>query len=332
MLIISMTLCVIAPVKAQATSISVINPDTGDINFTFYTDTTSVGTRFNATIWVYDVTDMFAYQVLLGVDDALLNITSVWLPIDDPNWVFYGQSSIRPFPDFRDDNTNGVIENVLVGDSLLTLTPFTGSGLLAIIEFEIIYVPTTGSVSCALDIDYADTYALNFDLNEIMITKTSGNYEFLGPVPKPPTASFTYSPMAPLVNETVTFDASGSTPNGGAIASYSWDFGDGNITLVSDPTITHIYTSLGDFNVTLTVTDDEGFSDTTWKIITIYGERLGDLNGDGKIDIKDIGIVALAFGSFPDHPRWNPEADIDGDGRISMKDIVMIASNFGKFV
>jgi PKD repeat protein len=211
-------------------------------------------------------------------------------------------------------------------------TPFAGSGLLAIIEFEIIYAPPTGSVSCAFDIDYTDTYALNFDLDRIMVTKTSGNYEYMGPVPKPPIASFTYSPMSPLINETVTFDASGSTPNGGAIVSYIWDFGDGNITSASVPTITHVYTSAGDFNVTLTVTDDEGFSDTTWHIITIYAERLGDLNGDGKIDIKDIAIAALAFGSFPGHPRWNPAADVDLDGVVSIIDILLIASNFGKFV
>jgi len=333
-LILSIIYIPLSAVSAiDGTQIVVINPATSDSNFIFYTNTTSVGARFNATVWGYDVPAIFAFQVLLNVDDTLLNVTDAWLPTWDVDYVFYGQATVQPVPAFRDNNFNGVFEGVLIADTLLVGTPATGDRKLAIIEFEIIYAPTTGSVSCDLDVNNADTFLLDYDtLDEIPVTKTSGNYEYLGPVPKPPTASFTYSPMSPLVNETVTFDASGSTPNGGAIGNYSWDFGDGNITSVSIPTITHIYTSAGDFNVTLSVADDEGFSDTTWQIITIYAERIGDLTGDGKIDIKDIGIAALAFGSFPGHPRWNPEADVDRDNRVSMKDIVMIASNFGKFV
>jgi hypothetical protein len=31
-----------------------------------------------------------------------------------------------------------------------------------------------------------------------------------------------------------------------------------------------------------------------------------DINGDGKIDMKDIARVARAFGSYPGHERWDP--------------------------
>ena len=57
---------------------------------------------------------------------------------------------------------------------------------------------------------------------------------------------------------------------------------------------------------------------------------IGDLNGDGKVDIKDIAIVAAAFGSFPGHARWDPAADLNGDGKVDIKDIALVASNFGK--
>jgi hypothetical protein len=49
-----------------------------------------------------------------------------------------------------------------------------------------------------------------------------------------------------------------------------------------------------------------------------------DLNGDGKIDIQDITIWGLAFGSRPGHPRWNPNADINGDGKVDMVDAIKI--------
>lgn len=82
-----------------------------------------------------------------------------------------------------------------------------------------------------------------------------------------PTANFTYSPSLPLINETVTFDASNSKPNGGTILTYTWDFGDGESG--SGKTTNHTYSTRETFNVTLTVTDSEGLTDTIWKIIRI---------------------------------------------------------------
>ena len=57
---------------------------------------------------------------------------------------------------------------------------------------------------------------------------------------------------------------------------------------------------------------------------------LGDINGDGKVDIKDIAAVAVAFGSYPGLPRWNHSADLSQDGKIDIRDIALAARNFGK--
>jgi len=56
----------------------------------------------------------------------------------------------------------------------------------------------------------------------------------------------------------------------------------------------------------------------------------GDLNGDGEVDIKDLAMAAKAFGSNPDHPRWNPKADVNQDKKVNIIDFVLIVSNFGK--
>ena len=50
------------------------------------------------------------------------------------------------------------------------------------------------------------------------------------------------------------FDGAGSTDSDGAVASYAWDFGDGETGTGSAPE--HTYRSGGTFTVTLTVTDD----------------------------------------------------------------------------
>jgi ABC-type transport system substrate-binding protein len=50
---------------------------------------------------------------------------------------------------------------------------------------------------------------------------------------------------------------------------------------------------------------------------------------DIKVDMKDIGTVAKAFGTYPGHPRWNPFADVNCDYKIDMRDIGAIAKKFG---
>jgi len=55
-----------------------------------------------------------------------------------------------------------------------------------------------------------------------------------------------------------------------------------------------------------------------------------DINGDGIVDIVDIVIVALAFGSEPGDPNWNPVADLNGDGIVDIVDIVLVAIHFGE--
>jgi PKD repeat protein len=82
-----------------------------------------------------------------------------------------------------------------------------------------------------------------------------------------PQADFTYSPAVPLIGETVTFDASASTPNGGSIESYQWDFGDDSTG--SGAIVTHAYSNVGNYTVVLNVTDTEGLWNTKTKTVTI---------------------------------------------------------------
>jgi hypothetical protein len=58
----------------------------------------------------------------------------------------------------------------------------------------------------------------------------------------------------------------------------------------------------------------------------------GDLNHDGKVDVKDLVLFVKAFGSFPGHPRWNPDADINGDNKVNIIDLIMLKKNFGKSI
>jgi hypothetical protein len=82
-----------------------------------------------------------------------------------------------------------------------------------------------------------------------------------------PSASFTFIPVIPYVNDTVTFDASRSRAGDGSIISYSWSFGDD--TSGTGQFIEKSYVTSGNYTVTLTVTNDAGANATASKIIRI---------------------------------------------------------------
>ena len=98
----------------------------------------------------------------------------------------------------------------------------------------------------------------------------------------PPIAMTTATPISGEAPLLVEFDASGSSDDD-AIASYSWDFGDGTTGSGINPS--HTYTSVNTFTATLTVVDSEGLSDFTTIEIMVLGEN-GTLNNPELEDIK----------------------------------------------
>jgi len=155
-----------------------------------------------------------------------------------------------------------------------------------------------------------------------------------------PKASFTMSPQTNvLVDQTITFDATSCTPGwskqlGGysPISNYNWNFGDGTIINTANPITTYSYTQPANYTVTLTITDSVGRTDATSKIIQVYNVtgHPWDVNGDGKVDITDIFLVAKAYGSLPGFPGWDPRCDVNGDGKVDIVDIFLVAKHYGE--
>ena len=69
------------------------------------------------------------------------------------------------------------------------------------------------------------------------------------------------------VDESISFSSSGSSDPDGTITEYLWDFDDGQSSTNANPS--HTYTSEGTYHVTLTVTDDDGLTDTDQTTCTI---------------------------------------------------------------
>lgn len=82
-----------------------------------------------------------------------------------------------------------------------------------------------------------------------------------------PTATFSYRPFNPDPGETIEFNAAASGDEGGSIVSYEWDFGDG--ATATGQAVTHSYATAGEYAVSLTVTDNDGLTDTATYSVTV---------------------------------------------------------------
>lgn len=140
----------------------------------------SVGYRFNVTAWVSEVEDLFAYQVALYYNASVINVTNAWQPTWNSSYVFYGKTE-KPLNESEYFDSWG---HYLIGSSLLEETEsFTGDGLLAVFEFEIVESPAVDLTS-DLIISYipsGGTFETKLkDSSEAVIyfTATDGHYEY----------------------------------------------------------------------------------------------------------------------------------------------------------
>jgi PKD repeat protein len=208
------------------------------------------------------------------------NLDTAW----NLNYVTLSLSYNRTLVDIVDDADSVTISSLWKGPNNIAITRSeeatakltctvqnstvipSGKELVITIEFTIMYqgtYPTVDTGTITLD-----QVGLTGTLGEIPVEKLVNAQIVIRGLSQPLKAQFTYSPSSPDVNETVTFNASDSTPQD-RIANYTWDFDDGNITTANNSILTHQFPERKTYTVTLTVTDIEGLNNTNSETIAV---------------------------------------------------------------
>jgi len=147
-------------------------------------------------------------------------------------------------------------------------TPIVTAGAAPLntwIEYDVISA-VTGNGVFSFGLNSTSTNAVGFSSKEganapqlVLEGTGTGN--------QPPVAVASATPQSGDAPLAVTFNSAGSNDSDGSIASYSWNFGDGNTSTSANPA--HTYNNAGTYNAVLTVTDNLGATGTASVTITV---------------------------------------------------------------
>ena len=135
-----------------------------------------------------------------------------------------------------------------------------------------------------------------------------------------PRAVLTATPMEIQQGEGVTFDARGSDAIEGIITEFQWDFGDGTKTTTIAGFTSHQFLESGQFNVRLTVTNDQGGTDSSSVMVRVNGAPVLNLSIPSDVRSGDIVLLDASETTDPEGGaldfKWDLDfmSDSDGDG------------------
>jgi uncharacterized membrane protein len=168
---------------------------------------------------------------------------------------------------------------------LISAAPFNGTtiipGTTITIQPNHVHLLPGGSVTSTLSVTTSRTTPASF--YNILVQATNGTFahsvfvtlQVRPPPDVPPVANFTFNPNPAIVGQNVAFDGSSSFDPDGFIQSWSWSFGDGFGSCCAFTN--HQYFSTGNYTVTLTVTDNAGFSSVKIENISVIPRPAHDV-------------------------------------------------------
>ncbi len=66
--------------------------------------------------------------------------------------------------------------------------------------------------------------------------------------------------------------------------------------------------------------------------VKISSSLLGDINGDGIVDYRDLAILGSSYGRSRGEPGYKDGADLNNDGIVDYRDLAILGANYGRSV
>ena len=311
-------------VKADSTTLYV------DPNFT----TVEIFQTVQINISISQVVDLAGWDFKLYYPNSILNATEIM----EGSFLKTAGDTYFMIKEFN-DNYNTTHGRIWAACVLQGQGPgATGNGTLATITFK---AKSVGNATIHLaETDLIDS---KMPIGHIPHTTIDGTIKVSGH----DIAVLSVNPLKTIVGQGYTMQINVTVANQG---DYMETF---NVTLYANTTTIETkqitLTSLNSTTITFTwntagfakgnytiwayawpVQGETDTDDNTYIDGLVIVSMAGDLNDDGIIDIRDISTAGRAYGSYPGHPRWNPNADINNDNIIDIRDISTIGRNFGK--
>jgi len=220
-----------------------------DANVTFTTD---LGTL--SSLWAITDNDGIATVTLYpSTSPGTATVTAAWEGRSQSTQVIINAVPVASFTESAETVYTGGVISFDAGDS------YDPDGFIASYFWDFGDGATTMGVTASHS--YADdgiyTVTLTVTDDDGAVGSTNATKTVLN---RPPVASFTENATTVLIGEVIHFDASTSYDQDGSIISYLWDFGDG--TNGTGVAVDHSYADNGTYTVTLTITDDDGATDS----------------------------------------------------------------------
>jgi len=199
------------------------------------------------------------------VDDWLAETESNWLSGRN-YWInLYDAPGLRIL-DFSSINTRLLYHKLSDDNKQLTLLIDSDNGEAKVYCGELGQPLTVKVDGTPIDFNYENkTKIVNFNLTFAGANHININWHAFEEN-KAPSPSFTYSPPNPSIEDNINFIDTSTDPDG-TINSWFWEFGDGSSSTERNPS--HQYADKGEYTVRLTVTDDDGSTNTAEQTITI---------------------------------------------------------------
>jgi hypothetical protein len=307
-----------------------------------------VGQDYTVNINVTDVADLYAWEFQLSYDPTILSVTSTSIVDGGLNTPTHTYQNVT-------DNVNGQLWLALSSIHPATGITYPEHAILEIVFHAIsaeicnlhlsgtILSDSTGTAISHTDADGTITVSTR-DLTVTSITvDTHGCQIYKDDTCKD--GSTYYYPVEVKIHNTGTLDAgffsvelevyahNGSSIEATQEINVTADLGAGLDTTVNFTSLLHP-TKTGLYRLTATVdSQNDVIEDNEANNVLVMDNVpvtvIGDINGNGAVNILDGVVISQAFYAYPTDLWWNIKADLNHDGVVDVYDAIRIGIYWG---